>query len=262
MKRRSSGFAWFILSGIAAVVVVPAGSYAATLPAAIFSVNAAGGTGILTAGTVSGTGSNGGSTGGSESSTATASYGSDGAAVSGSGSTSGGTSTADSSANATVTYYLEVIPIGSVSEPVPLIFSATGLTSASGPNAEALAYFETPGGGLYACSATGGAVGTCGAEPSSYSSSIDYSVSPNVPYDVEVLASGSSSLGSGSWSASVDPQVVIDPTFADAADFTLEFSPVTTTPLPVALPLFGAGLSVIGLLGWRRKRKNAAVIAA
>jgi hypothetical protein len=29
------------------------------------------------------------------------------------------------------------------------------------------------------------------------------------------------------------------------------------TPLPGALPLFAAGLGALGLLGWRRKRKNA-----
>ncbi len=34
------------------------------------------------------------------------------------------------------------------------------------------------------------------------------------------------------------------------------------TPLPAALPLFASGLGAMGLLGWRRKRKNAAAIAA
>jgi len=34
------------------------------------------------------------------------------------------------------------------------------------------------------------------------------------------------------------------------------------TPLPTALPLFATGLGGLGLLGWRRKRKNAAAIAA
>jgi len=34
------------------------------------------------------------------------------------------------------------------------------------------------------------------------------------------------------------------------------------TPLPAALPLFASGLGAIGLFGWRRKRKNAATIAA
>ena len=35
-----------------------------------------------------------------------------------------------------------------------------------------------------------------------------------------------------------------------------------TTPLPAALPLFATGLGVLGLLGWRRKRKNTAALAA
>jgi hypothetical protein len=41
-----------------------------------------------------------------------------------------------------------------------------------------------------------------------------------------------------------------------------EIVPVSTTPLPAALPLFATGLGVLGLLGWRRKRKSAAAIAA
>jgi hypothetical protein len=36
---------------------------------------------------------------------------------------------------------------------------------------------------------------------------------------------------------------------------------VDPTPLPDGLPLFITGLGVIGLFGWRRKRKNAAAIA-
>lgn len=35
-----------------------------------------------------------------------------------------------------------------------------------------------------------------------------------------------------------------------------------TVPLPAALPLFASGLGALGLLGWRRKRKNAALAAA
>lgn len=37
---------------------------------------------------------------------------------------------------------------------------------------------------------------------------------------------------------------------------------IASTPLPAALPLFATGLGAMGLLGWRRKRKNAAAIAA
>jgi len=36
----------------------------------------------------------------------------------------------------------------------------------------------------------------------------------------------------------------------------------TTTPLPAALPLFASGLGAMGLFGCRKKRKNAAAIAA
>jgi hypothetical protein len=37
---------------------------------------------------------------------------------------------------------------------------------------------------------------------------------------------------------------------------------LSTTPLPATLPLFATGFAGLGLLGWRRKRKNAAAIAA
>jgi hypothetical protein len=36
---------------------------------------------------------------------------------------------------------------------------------------------------------------------------------------------------------------------------------IPEVPLPAALPLFATGLGVLGLLGWRRKRKGAAVAA-
>ena len=37
---------------------------------------------------------------------------------------------------------------------------------------------------------------------------------------------------------------------------------VLPSPLPATLPLFATGLGGLGLFGWRRKRKNATVIAA
>ena len=37
---------------------------------------------------------------------------------------------------------------------------------------------------------------------------------------------------------------------------------INATPLPAALPLFAGGLGAMGLLGWRRKRKPAAIVAA
>jgi hypothetical protein len=42
---------------------------------------------------------------------------------------------------------------------------------------------------------------------------------------------------------------------------TFNFDPAAATPLPAALPLFATGLGALGLLGWRRKRKGAAIAA-
>jgi hypothetical protein len=39
------------------------------------------------------------------------------------------------------------------------------------------------------------------------------------------------------------------------------FSLVAETPLPAALPLFATGLGALGLIGWRRKKKTAALAA-
>ena len=49
---------------------------------------------------------------------------------------------------------------------------------------------------------------------------------------------------------------------AATIDFTYQLVAVSETPLPAALPLFASGLGALGLLGWRRKRKAAALAAA
>jgi hypothetical protein len=46
-----------------------------------------------------------------------------------------------------------------------------------------------------------------------------------------------------------------------AAFFATVNYDVSQTPLPAALPLFATGLGALGLLGWRRKRKAAALAA-
>ncbi len=55
-----------------------------------------------------------------------------------------------------------------------------------------------------------------------------------------------------------DNPSVGDPTFR----LFVEGEPVGAAPLPTALPLFASGLGGLGLLAWRRKRKNAARAAA
>jgi hypothetical protein len=48
---------------------------------------------------------------------------------------------------------------------------------------------------------------------------------------------------------------------ADLIVTNISGSPLSTVPLPAALPLFASGLGALGLLGWRRKRKAAALAA-
>ena len=51
--------------------------------------------------------------------------------------------------------------------------------------------------------------------------------------------------------------------FTDLSELLLSASSTgNETPLPAAFPLFAGGLGAMGLLGWRRKRKNAAIAAA
>jgi probable HAF family extracellular repeat protein len=60
----------------------------------------------------------------------------------------------------------------------------------------------------------------------------------------QIVGYGSDS--SGNWDA-----VLLTPT-----------SSVSATPIPAALPLFASGLGALGLLGWRRKRKQVVELAA
>jgi len=72
---------------------------------------------------------------------------------------------------------------------------------------------------------------------------------------------------------SINTGAQIDPTGTDEWLVSLSKSVLTTdgapagdpnpgtTPLPAALPLFATGLGALGLLGWRRKKKAAALAA-
>lgn len=48
----------------------------------------------------------------------------------------------------------------------------------------------------------------------------------------------------------------------NGVDTTYDFEAGAPVPLPSALPLFATGLGALGYLGWRRKRKAAAALAA
>jgi hypothetical protein len=96
-----------------------------------------------------------------------------------------------------------------------------------------------------------------------YSTTIAYqsgpTTSPTYIIDDVDLAAGTYSLdtylgtcatGDCSGGTSTDPQ------------YQVLFSPVSATPLPAALPLFASGLGIVGFVARRRKRKDAAAVAA
>ena len=80
-----------------------------------------------------------------------------------------------------------------------------------------------------------------------------------VPSSNPPLAFAYTSNGTGltGWQtiSAVFPNVFVAGYVSETRDF------VSETPLPAALPLFATGLGALGLLGWRRKRKAAALAA-
>jgi len=195
------------LSAIWAPVVVNA-----AIPATEITVYAEGTTGpteIHVLGSLSNSAVNGGPEGGSESSFASAAAG---LTVSANGSTSGGVAVPNASAQGLITVYYEIT--GPATVPVPLIISGSASTSAAGPNATAEAYIEYGDGDLYTCSST--VTGPCGSEPASGSlNAVRFTnQSSNTLYDLQVIATGSSTGGSGNFSAQIScVTLIIDPAF-------------------------------------------------
>jgi hypothetical protein len=94
-------------------------------------------------------------------------------------------------------------------------------------------------------------------------------VPSNTPFEIGLGAEAEVDNGDNSKtpiesaSAYIDPHLFIDPTFAGANEFSLQFSegidnsPVSATPLPPALSMFGAALLALGAFSWRRRGQRA-----
>jgi hypothetical protein len=191
----------------------------AALPAASIEVNAAGGTSILTTGTVTGHACNGDM--GCESTTSRAAANLN---LSTAGATSG-SDPANASGSAQITVFYKIT--GPVADTVvPLVISGSAATSAEGVDAEGFAYIEYNDGDLYTCSST--IAGPCGSEPSS--ASLDAVVFTNnfsdTLYDLQVIVSGASTLGSGRFSGKISGvTLAIEPTWlASNPGYRLRFS--------------------------------------
>jgi hypothetical protein len=149
-----------------------------------------------------------------------------------------------------VSFFFEAV--GSKSEPVPVDISGNGSASSTCVNVNecgiyGTASLDTPFGDATACSSNlvagdgGCSVGTpTNIEKNPFSLTLSGDITPGTIYEVDVTAGGTSaSFAGSSFTASMDPQVVIAPSFADANDFTLEFSPnpPSTVPEPSSISL-------------------------
>ena len=146
---------------------------------------------------------------------------------------------------------------------VPLIITAAGGVSASGTAGATagvlMGEYGEPWTVFSVAAQTG--IGASSQVPSAaFSGSKKEYVTPGQTYYINTEAYISLGYFLGSASAWVDPTVVIDPTFADASDYTLTVSsdltpgPSAATPAPCTMLLLGPGL--VGLAAIRRRLKK------
>jgi PEP-CTERM motif len=148
-------------------------------------------------------------------------------------------------ASADYTYYFEVEgPSGSV----PVLVLAAGQAQTTSTAYYSDATFDIQNGGTYEVNESADATANT---PASFSFNQTVDMSANSVQEVDISA-GVSIGFTGSGNAWVDPQISIDPTFANASEYTLVFSPnFVPEPPATRLLIFGFGLG--GLFGLRRK---------
>lgn len=225
---------------------------------------------ISTNGTIGGSFSQYGTSG---SITATVDYSSAGVASFSTSGTiqGGGTLDEGSGASGGVTFAFEVS--GPAGVPVSVDATAFGTAEASGA-AGANSTFNVRSGpddallvNWVAC-ADPSDPSSCSSYPNAFGGSEEITVMSD---EVNYVIIGGEALSpisgpAGTWSTSVDPMISFDPSFAQASEFTLEFSPAVggtggtgggNVPEPGTLGLLCSGL--LGLAGAMRTKKRIAV---
>lgn len=145
---------------------------------------------------------------------------------------------------------------------VPVMFTFSGSTSISGLSVDVVVadVLAASNAGLFptlsACSAENS---PCNS-PSSFGGTVSGTVLSNTPYDISVVAEGVISGRGGnvptSFQATIDPSVVIDPTFA-LPGYSIIFSPDFTVPEPSTSLLLMTGIVALGVGRWGRRRTSA-----
>jgi hypothetical protein len=237
-------------------------AHAGTVPPATFDGTLNGGSSTLqTAGSITSNACSPGPDGGCESASLQLAFAGADATINASGTTAGGTGVPNAAGGGTIVFYFEVTGPANVS--VPLDFSASGSTSASGTNVSAAAQAFSAGGAFYACSGAGSGAASCangsgGVLPSAFGGTKIFNLTTNTLSDIEVVVSGGSTLGSGTWSASVDPQISIDPSFTQSG-YALVVSPdVNPVPLPSTAWLLISGIGALGMFARRNQKTKEA----
>ena len=155
------------------------------------------------------------------------------------------------SLQAILTYYFQVNgPSGTT---VPLAVASTNSLAASGA-AQAGYSLTVAGQTIDIGNCYYGSLAACG----SHDSLTTMTLTANQPYGVTMMTIVSNILGPGSGSAFLDPQFSFAPGFANAADYSFEFSPgigngLAPVPEPEVLSLMILGLA--GAACWQRGRR-------
>lgn len=160
---------------------------------------------------------------------------------------------------ATILYWAEVVGPSNVT--VPLLISSFASASASGTGAAGASLFFPGGNAIGAC-ADPSNPSNCGTQPTSEKTVLPFSILSDVPFNILEGANAGALEPFGSASATLDPTIVIDPSFATGSQFSLIFSSNVSQPSPVVpepgtLTLVALGVGVVRSLARRHRRASA-----